>query len=131
MDNCLKNVCIVGGCGHVGIPLGLALATKDFNVTLIDTNKSAVEKINNRNLPFKEEGAEKILSAHIQKNLIATTDVWKVKDNAVVIFVTGTPVDEHHNPEIKAVLNVILAYLEFMRKEQLIILRSTIFPGTT
>jgi UDP-N-acetyl-D-mannosaminuronic acid dehydrogenase len=131
MDNRLKNVCIIGGCGHVGIPLGLALATKNFNVTLIDTNQSAVEKINNGKLPFKEEGAEKILNAHISKNLTATTDVWKVKDNDVVIFVTGTPVDEHHNPEIKAVLSVIFAYLEFMRKDQLIILRSTIFPGTT
>jgi UDP-N-acetyl-D-mannosaminuronic acid dehydrogenase len=48
-----------------------------------------------------------------------------------VIFVTGTPVDEHHNPEVKVVLKVINTYLPMMNTEQLVILRSTIFPGTT
>jgi len=126
-----KNISIIGGCGHVGIPLGLALARAGFNVTLIDINKSAVDVINEGKLPFIEEGAEEILKAHIGKNLFATEDVQKVREQDVVIFVTGTPVDEHHNPEIKEVLKVIQAYLPLMNKEQLVILRSTIFPGTT
>ena len=54
----MKNICIIGGCGHVGIPLGLALASKNFNVTLIDVNTNAVDKINSKKTPFKEEGAE-------------------------------------------------------------------------
>ncbi len=52
-----------------------------------------------------------------------------VKDSDAVIFVTGTPVDEHLNPRIKDVLNVIKLYLPYMNPSQLIILRSTIFPG--
>ena len=127
----MKKICIIGGCGHVGIPLGLALASKKFNVTLIDVNKNAVDKINSKTLPFKEEGAEELLQKHIGKNLIATTDVNKVKEQSVVVFVTGTPVDEHHNPKIKDVLKIIKTYLPLMNKEQLIILRSTIFTGTT
>jgi len=127
----IKNICIIGGCGHVGIPLGLALAKADFNVTLIDISENAVNTINNGILPFIEEGAEELLKSHIGKNLFATTDINKVKEQNAVIFVTGTPVDEHHNPEIKAVLKVINAYLTLMNKEQLVILRSTIFPGTT
>lgn len=127
----MKKICIIGGCGHVGFPFGLALASKNFKVTLIDVNKDAVDKINSKNLPFKEEGAEKLLQKHIGKNLLATTDANKVKEQNIVIFVTGTPVDEHHNPKINDVLKIIRLYLPLMNKKQLIILRSTIFPGTT
>jgi UDP-N-acetyl-D-mannosaminuronic acid dehydrogenase len=115
----------------VGIPLGLALASRNFDVTLVDINAPLVEKVNNGFLPFTEDGAEQILQAHISKNLIATTDVEKVRGQDVVIFVTGTPVDEHHTPKIHDMLKVINSYLHLMNRDQLIILRSTIFPGTT
>jgi len=124
-------ICIIGGCGHVGIPLGLALASKDFDVTLLDINETVVNEINSHKLPFIEKDAEALLKKHIGKNLIATTDINIVKEQNVVVFVTGTPVDEHHNPKINDVLKVIKLYLPLMNKEQLVILRSTIFPGTT
>ena len=52
-----------------------------------------------------------------------------VRDADAVIFVTGTPVDEHLNPKIHDVLSVIRLYLPYMNPAQLIILRSTIYPG--
>jgi UDP-N-acetyl-D-mannosaminuronic acid dehydrogenase len=127
----VNKIGIIGGCGHVGIPLGLALASRNFDVTLLDVNALAVNKINHCTLPFKEEGALEILKSHIRKNLIASTDMSLVKTQEAVVFVTGTPVDEHHNPKINDVVKVIRSYLELMSKEQLVILRSTIFPGTT
>jgi UDP-N-acetyl-D-mannosaminuronic acid dehydrogenase len=127
----MKKIGIIGGCGHVGIPLGLALASRDFQVTLIDINSGAVERIKAGILPFKEEGAEDILKAHIGKNLFASDNISLTAEQDAVIFVTGTPVDEHHNPNINEVLNVVKTYIKLMRKEQLVILRSTIFPGTT
>jgi len=127
----INKICIIGGCGHVGIPLGLALAKVGFTVTLIDINANAINMINGGKLPFVEEGAEEILKTHIGKNLFATDDIKKISEQEAVIFVTGTPVDEHHNPEIKEVIKVINVYLPLMNKEQLVILRSTIFPGTT
>ena len=57
-----KKICIIGGCGHVGIPLGLAFASKNFDVTLVDVNPQAVENINRVHLPFKEDGAEELLA---------------------------------------------------------------------
>ncbi|MDR3112896.1 MAG: nucleotide sugar dehydrogenase [Endomicrobium sp.] len=127
----MQNICIVGGCGHVGIPLGLAFASKNFNVRLLDINKNAVDAINAGVLPFVEEGAQEILSKHIGKNLFATNDENIIKSQDVVVFVTGTPVDEHLTPKIKDVLNVIKRYKPLLNKKQLIVLRSTIFPGTT
>lgn len=127
----MKKICIIGGCGHVGIPLGLALAKCEFDVTLVDVNARAVAMLNERKLPFKEDHAEDILNAHMGKNMRATTDVKIVAEQDVVVFVTGTPVDEHHNPKIGDVIKIIELYLDLINKDQLVILRSTIFPGTT
>lgn len=127
----MKRICIIGGCGHVGIPLGLALASKSFDVTLLDVNEKIVNLINERKLPFKEDGAVELLNQHVGINLRATIKSDCLKNQDVIIFVTGTPVDEHHNPKIKEITNIIKYYLPYLNKNQLIILRSTIFPGTT
>lgn len=127
----MKKICIVGGCGHVGLPLGLVLADRGFDVTLLDINANAVGLINRGIIPFQEEGAEELLKKEINKNLFVTDNADVVRIQDVVIFITGTPVDEHHNPKIHEVLNVVEKYLPLMNKEQLIILRSTIYPGTT
>ena len=127
----MRKICIIGGCGHVGIPLGLAFASKGFDVTLVDVNPKAVENINRARLPFKEDGAAELLAAHVGKNLCATADAAVVKRQDVVVFVTGTPVDEHLNPKIHDVMKVLNAYLPLLNKRQLIVLRSTIFPGVT
>ena len=127
----MKKICIIGGCGHVGIPLGLAFAKKGLNVTLLDVNPKAVEAINAGKLPFKEEGADELLRKHVGRNLRATADASIVKRQDVVVFVTGTPVDEHLNPKIHDVLKVVTAYLPLLNRRQLVVLRSTIFPGVT
>ena len=115
----------------MGIPLGLAFASRGMNVTLVDVNPFAVESINAGRLPFKEEGAEALLKKHVGKNLCATGDVEVVKKQDVVVFVTGTPVDEHLNPRIHDVVKVLDSYLPLLNKRQLVVLRSTIFPGVT
>ena len=126
-----KRICVIGGCGHVGIPLGLAFAKKGLDVTLVDVNPKAVEAINAGRLPFKEEGAEVLLRRHVGNNLRATSEIEVVKRQDVVVFVTGTPVDEHLNPKIHDVMKVLNAYLPLLNRRQLIVLRSTIFPGVT
>ena len=127
----MQKICVIGGCGHVGIPLGLAFASKNFDVTLVDVNPQAVGNINRAHLPFKEDGAAELLAAHVGKNLRATSDAEVVRKQDVVVFVTGTPVDEHLNPKIHDVMKVLNAYLPLLNRRQLIVLRSTIFPGVT
>lgn len=125
----IKKIAIVGGGGHVGLPLGLAFAIKGGDVTLIDINQATIAKINQGIVPFVEEGAEPILKSCLNKNLRITADMQKVTEADVVFFVTGTPVDEHHSPKISEVNKVIQLYLPYLRPEQLIVLRSTIYPG--
>lgn len=126
----MQSIAIIGGCGHVGLPLGLALSSQGFNVKLIDINEKVIDMVNNGDIPFKEEGAKEILSEVLQKGLLAATqDMAVVQAVDIVVFVTGTPVDEHMNPKVNDVLKVIKMYLPYLNKEQLIVLRSTVFPG--
>ena len=127
----MSKICIVGGCGHVGIPLGLAFAKAKEDVVLLDTNKGAVSSINAGILPFMELGAEKILKTSLNKNLIATTNKNVLKNADVVVFVIGTPVDVHGKPTTKRFIRVIKDYASFLNPHQLIVLRSTVCIGTT
>ena len=64
-------VSIVGGAGHVGAPLGLALSSKGYEVILIDKNKKDIKKINRGEMPFMEEGCTKLLKKMISKKKLS------------------------------------------------------------
>ncbi|MDD4097515.1 MAG: nucleotide sugar dehydrogenase [Lentisphaeria bacterium] len=126
-----QKVVIVGGCGHVGLPLGLAMASRGLPVGLLDINQQAVAEINAGRLPFLEQGGEAILRQHLGRNLRATAEPGVIRDAAVVIFVTGTPIDEHLNPRLDDVIKVVRQYAPWLHPRQLVVLRSTLYPGTT
>ena len=60
-------ICIIGGAGHVGAPLGLALSSKGYNVLLLDKNKKNIKKINRGEMPFTEDGSATLLKKMIYK----------------------------------------------------------------
>jgi len=126
-----NDICIIGGCGHVGLPLGLVFAEKKHKVVLYDINKDSVNSINSGNMPFIEDGADKILKKVGGKNLIATTDVRHISNAEYIVVVIGTPVDEHLNPEFSPITKLFEDILPYLKDDQIIILRSTVYPGTT
>jgi len=126
------SVVIVGGCGHVGLPLGLALAKAGVHTTALDLDAAKVEKVMAGSMPFLEPGTDLLLKEVLASgNFTATTDPSSITEADTIIVVIGTPVDEHLNPEPDAVVHAIDDCLPFMRDGQLMILRSTIFPGVT
>jgi UDP-N-acetyl-D-mannosaminuronic acid dehydrogenase len=127
-----KKIVIVGGGGHVGLPLGLVLADSGFETISLDISSEIVETINSGRMPFAEQGAQELLSKTLgNKSFCATTDHKVIESADVVVVVIGTPVDEHLNPDPNAVINAVSACLPYMNSNQLIILRSTVFPGVT
>lgn len=125
-------VVIVGGGGHVGLPLGLALAQSGYEVVAYDTSVKKVEKINSGTVPFIEDGAEVLLKATLQaKTFVATSDPKCLTKADVIIVVIGTPVDEHLSPDPNSVVNAVKELLPYLNNEQLLILRSTVFPGVS
>jgi UDP-N-acetyl-D-mannosaminuronic acid dehydrogenase len=123
---------VIGGGGHVGLPLAIMLSSRGVNTAIYDISKSAVEGINSGNMPFWEPGAEKLLQESLQaKTLIATTDPSVTGETNSLIVVIGTPVDEHLNPDPQAITLALERCRPYLRDGQLLILRSTIYPGVT
>ena len=127
-----RDVTIIGGCGRVGLPLGIALASRGLSVTLYDINATAVATVNNGVLPFQEDSATDPLARAVRDGtLVATTDPASVAEAETLVVIVGTPVDEHLNPDVGAVPRAIERCAEFLRDGQLLVLRSTVHPGVT
>src|ERR1700694_256709 len=99
------DVTILGGCGHVGLPLGLALADVGLRVVLYDVDLAAVDRVRSGKLPHVEPGAEDVLLRTLADNrLTVSSDPTTVGESEHLIVVIGTPVDEHFNPDPQASL---------------------------
>lgn len=126
------DVAVIGGGGHVGLPLAIGLADRGSSVVIYDINQATVDKINAGIVPFLEPGAEPKLQDALAKDLLtASTDPSVVASAEHVIVVIGTPVDEHLNPDPNAIPTALADAAEHFRDGQILILRSTIFPGVT
>ena len=127
-----RDVVIVGGCGRVGLPLGIAFADAGLAVALYDHDESAVDQVRAAKMPFRERGADEPLERLVGSGrLLPTTDAEVVSEAEHVIVVVGTPVDEHLNPDPKFVLRAIEGLLSHLRDGQHLVLRSTVYPGVT
>jgi len=128
----VQNVVIVGGGGHVGLPLALVLASNGYKVCSLDISHETVDLINSGIMPFKENGAPELLVHTLAAgNFKATTEHSVVAEADVLIVVIGTPMDQHLNPNPNAVGDAIFACMPYMNSSQLVVLRSTVFPGVT
>jgi UDP-N-acetyl-D-mannosaminuronic acid dehydrogenase len=127
-----QDVVIVGGCGHVGLPVGLAFADAGLSVVLYDTSATAVGLVNAGTMPFAEAGAAEMLAAvRASGALRATTDPTSIAGAEHVIVVVGTPVDRYQSPDIDAVSRAIEPLTAHHVAGQLVVLRSTVYPGVT
>jgi UDP-N-acetyl-D-mannosaminuronic acid dehydrogenase len=128
----LKDVVVVGGGGHVGLPLAIALADRGSSVVIYDLSEAAVARINSGVMPFIEPGAEPLLAKALAAGrLSASTDPAVVATAENVVVVIGTPVDEHLNPDPNAIPRALETCAPYFSDGQLLILRSTVFPGVT
>jgi UDP-N-acetyl-D-mannosaminuronic acid dehydrogenase len=123
---------VVGGAGHVGVPLVLAFAEAGYRVNVHDLNRNALETLRSGRLPFIEYGGEELLVRALKKDrLVFTSSPADISPTAPVIVTIGTPIDEFLNPVRKVVQDCIDALLPHLADGQLLVLRSTVFPGTT
>jgi len=123
-------VCIIGGCGHVGLPLALALVDKGHSVDILDIDEDAMKGIQAGKMPFIERNGDFYLKKALKSNRFRLfTDPSCLVDVEVVILITGTPVDEFFNPRYDLVFKVLEPCIPYFQKGQTLILRSTLYPG--
>ncbi len=128
----MTEVVIIGGCGHVGLPLALAFARAGLDVVSYDLAADKVAATNAGRMPFQDRGADEVLREVLDAGrLRCTTEPAVIADARVVVTVTGTPVDEHLNPRLDAIRALVHQHKERFQRGQLLVIRSTVFPGTT
>jgi len=123
------------GTGYVGLITGAGLAKLGHKVTCVDIDQEKVDKINNKNPPIYEEGLKELLNELVPKNLEATTDLNKAILNSQITFIcVGTPSRKKGDTYFKQ-LDVVSKEIGIALKEKknphLIIVKSTVVPGTT
>ncbi len=123
---------VVGGCGHVGLPLALCFAGVGCRVGIYDTARAKVERVRSGEMPFMERGADRLLKTALEADRLEVTaspDILERTDT--VVLVIGTPIDEFMNPETRIFERAVDELAPRLRKGALIVLRSTVYPGTT
>jgi UDP-N-acetyl-D-mannosaminuronic acid dehydrogenase len=126
------DVIVIGGFGHVGLPLAVSLAAAGLQVCAFDINERARTAIARGIVPFKEHGCEEALREVLRAGTFwPSLDSGDISRADTVIIVIGTPVDSHLNPEFDPIWSLVDAIFERLVDGQLLILRSTVYPGTT
>jgi UDP-N-acetyl-D-mannosaminuronic acid dehydrogenase len=125
------DLCVIGGAGHVGLPLSVAFAGAGKRVLIYDVNEVALEKISNGQMPFMEAGCEGLLRSTLNKTLFTSADITSIGKAKFIIVIVGTPVDEHLNPVHDRLSTFFDSITPYLRNDQILILRSTVYPGTT
>jgi UDP-N-acetyl-D-mannosaminuronic acid dehydrogenase len=126
------DVVVLGGAGHVGLPLSLAFADAGLRVGIFDIDGGALERIGHGQMPFMESGAEPILASVLESGRLELgTDAAMIERADVVLLVIGTPVDEFLGPSMRVFERAVDQIAPHVAEGALVILRSTVYPGTT
>ena len=126
------DITVVGGAGHVGIPLVLAFAEAGMTVNVNDLNETTLATLRSGKLPFIEYGAAPLLTKALADNrLVCSSSPGAISSKGPVVITIGTPVDEFLNPVPGPVQHCIDDLLPHLSDDQLLVLRSTVYPGTT
>ena len=122
---------VLGGAGHVGLPLSLAFARAGLKVGIYDTAQASLDRIAAGEMPFLETGAEELLNELLPTGRLTwDTDGGILGRTETVVVVIGTPVDEFLAPSMTVFEDVVEQMAPHLREGSLVVLRSTVYPGT-
>jgi UDP-N-acetyl-D-mannosaminuronic acid dehydrogenase len=125
------DVCVIGGGGRVGLPLSIAFADKGLKVAVYDIDKVKLNTIKDGVMPFKEEGCDIKLKKVINNGLFPMDDPHCISESKFLVVTIGTPVEEHLTPRRTEIFDFFKSISTYLVEGHHIILRSTVYPGTT
>jgi len=130
-DGGAADLCIIGGAGHVGLPMAILFASRGLNVIIHDIDQAALERLAAGRMPFVEEGAEPLLHKVLADGALTfTSSLADIARVPTVLVTIGTPVDEYLNPVTEVIRRLADDLFPHLSADQLLIFRSTLCPGT-
>lgn len=126
------DVALVGGCGRAGLPLALAFAREGLRVGVYDIDATRVALVQDGVMPFRENGADELLPAMVASGRLEATTRCEILERAeAIVIVIGTPIDEFLSPRLSGFTRCVEEITPHIRHGALVILRSTVYPGST
>jgi len=122
------DIAIIGGAGHIGLPLGMLFAAKKKKVILYDKDSINLNKISNGKMPFLERGGDEFLKKN-KKRLFITQNKEDLKDVKILIVCIGTPVKKS-KPDLEFFFKLFKEIKPYITPDKLLVIRSSIYPGT-
>ena len=125
-----KRIAIIGQ-GYVGLPLAIEAAKSNYSVIGIDTDLDKVSKLNSSISPV-----EGVLESDIREQIItgkyaATDNFSEIVDSDIIIICVPTPLDKDGRPNLDFLLDATSNVGKYLSKDTLVIIESTVAPGTT
>jgi UDP-N-acetyl-D-mannosaminuronic acid dehydrogenase len=123
---------VLGGGGHVGLPLALSFADAGWRVGIYDIDRAKLDQIARGEMPFREDGADELLPRVLATGRLELSAEPSVMERTQrLLVVIGTPVDEFLNPSMTVFETTVDQIAPYAAEGALVILRSTVYPGTT
>lgn len=121
------DVCVIG-LGRVGLPLALSFAASGLSVLGVDSDLERLAAIGDRRMPFKEPGTDELIAL---VDLQLSSHAADAAQADAIVLTLGTPALSHIEIDIRDIRSVLDDLLPHLREDHLLVLRSTVAPGTT
>ncbi len=121
------DVCVIG-LGRIGLPLALSFADSGLSVLGVDKDAERLTAIGERRMPFKEPGTDELIA---RVDLGLSSHAADAAQADAIVLTLGTPALSHIEIDIGDIRAVLDDLLPHLRTDHLLILRSTVAPGTT
>jgi len=119
------------GLGYVGLPLAVEKAKAGFRTTGFDVQQKKVDMVN-QGINYIGDVVQEDLAALVKSGMLrATSDFSFVGDCDFIAICVPTPLDEHQQPDISYVRDSVIEISKYLKKESIVVLESTTYPGTT
>jgi UDP-N-acetyl-D-glucosamine dehydrogenase len=127
----LKNKVAVIGLGYVGLPLAIAAAKNGYKVIGIDIDPEKLDQINNGSSPVEDISNQDLLSVIQNGNLHISGEFYEVSGSSTVVICVPTPLNDERMPDLSYVYRSVKSFSKYLSSGVLVILESTVQPGTT
>ena len=119
------------GLGYVGLPLACLFAEQGFAVTGFDVDPAKVRQLSAGKSYIKHIGAKRVAPLIRGGQLTASADFAQLGRMDVLIICVPTPLTSHREPDLQFIVRTGEAIAKCLRRDQLVILESSTYPGTT
>src|SRR3954451_16629347 len=116
------------GLGRIGLPLAVSFANAGMSVLGVDNDRERLGGVGERRMPFKEPGVDELLA---RVDIAVSSRAADAAQADAIVLALGTPALSHIEIDMGDIRAVLDALLPLVRPSQLIVLRSTVAPGTT